>query len=156
MPNVEYIGDAAFYHNTSLTSVDMPKVETIDGSAFSGDYNLSYVGASSSATAGWCAFGGTAAINNCHGFGFGECKDKDGKKIIGSCNDYIKVGTGCVKNCGKGWLGKKGKCIDSALGCGAGYKDMGGFCNRVRYTPAEAAAVANDDNTNVVTITFRK
>ena len=35
-------------------------------------------------------------------------------------------------------------------------KDMGGWCNRIRYTPAEAAQVLNDDNTNEVTITFRK
>ena len=35
-------------------------------------------------------------------------------------------------------------------------KDMGGFCNRIRYTPAEAAEVLHDDNTNEVTITFKK
>ena len=35
-------------------------------------------------------------------------------------------------------------------------KDMGGWCNRIRYTPAEAAQVLHDDNTNEVTITFRK
>lgn len=31
-----------------------------------------------------------------------------------------------------------------------------GECDRVRYTPAEAAAIASDNNTNVVTITFKK
>lgn len=41
------------------------------------------------------------------------------------------------------------------IACEAGYKDMGGFCNRVRYTPAEAAAATFDDNTNVITITFK-
>ena len=35
-------------------------------------------------------------------------------------------------------------------------KDMGGWCNRIRYTPAEAAEVLHDDNTNEVTITFKK
>lgn len=68
---------------------------------------------------------------------------------------YIKKSS-CVKDCGMGYLGKEGKCISDVNGCGNGYKNMGGFCNRVRYTPAEAAAVANDDNTNVVTITFKK
>ncbi len=40
--------------------------------------------------------------------------------------------------------------------CCSSCKDMGGYCNRIRYTPAEAAKVLNDDNTNSVTITFRK
>ena len=35
-------------------------------------------------------------------------------------------------------------------------KDMGGWCNRIRYTPAEAAEVLRDDDKNEVTITFRK
>lgn len=43
----------------------------------------------------------------------------------------------------------KRKCCDSC-------KDMGGWCNRIRYTPAEAAAVLKDDSTNAVTLTFRK
>ena len=40
--------------------------------------------------------------------------------------------------------------------CCASCKDMGGWCNRIRYTPAEAAQVLRDDNTNEVTITFKK
>ena len=40
--------------------------------------------------------------------------------------------------------------------CCTSCKDMGGWCNRVIYTPAEAAAVLTDDNNNVVTITFKK
>lgn len=40
--------------------------------------------------------------------------------------------------------------------CCSSCKDMGGYCNRIRYTPAEAAEVLKDDNTNEVTITFRK
>ena len=54
------------------------------------------------------------------------------------------------------YLGKEKECIDSALGCGENYRDMGGWCNRIRYTPAEAAKVLRDDNTNEVTITFKK
>ena len=70
--------------------------------------------------------------------------------------DYIKRGLGCVKDCGAGYLGKEKACIDSALGCGENYRDMGGWCNRIRYTPAEAAEVLRDDNSNSVTITFKK
>lgn len=40
--------------------------------------------------------------------------------------------------------------------CCASCKDMGGYCNRIRYTPAEAAEVLKDNNTNSVTITFKK
>jgi hypothetical protein len=40
--------------------------------------------------------------------------------------------------------------------CCSSCKDMGGWCNRIRYTPAEAAQVLKDDNTNEVTITFKK
>ena len=40
--------------------------------------------------------------------------------------------------------------------CCSSCKDMGGYCNRIRYTPAEAAEVLKDDNTNSVTITFKK
>lgn len=42
----------------------------------------------------------------------------------------------------------KRKCCNSC-------KDMGGWCNRVRYTPAEAAQVLKDDD-NIITITFKK
>ena len=40
--------------------------------------------------------------------------------------------------------------------CCSSCKDMGGYCNRIRYTPAEAAKVLTDDNNTSVTITFRK
>ncbi len=84
-----------------------------------------------------------------------ECTDY---KCQSCKSDYVysKSGTGCVSDCGAGYLGKEGRCIDSALGCGENYRDMGGFCNRIQYTPAEAAKVLRNDNTNEVTITFRK
>lgn len=40
--------------------------------------------------------------------------------------------------------------------CNDGYKKIENWCNRVRYTPAEAAKYLTDDNNNVVTLTFRK
>ena len=36
------------------------------------------------------------------------------------------------------------------------YKANDGYCDRLRYTPAEAAEVLKDDNTNSVTITFNQ
>lgn len=92
-----------------------------------------------------------------------KCNRVPSEKSSCLASDYYHYnGMECVANnkginyCSEKYLAKEGECIDSALGCGAGYKNMGGWCNRVRYTPAEAAAVANDDNTNMVTITFKK
>ncbi len=39
---------------------------------------------------------------------------------------------------------------------GTSHKENDGYCDRIRYTPAEAAQVLRDDNTNEVTITFKK
>ena len=36
------------------------------------------------------------------------------------------------------------------------FKLNDGECDRLRYTPAEAAKVLHDDNSNSVTITFKK
>jgi hypothetical protein len=92
-----------------------------------------------------------------------KCNRVPNEKSSCLTSDYYHFnGVECVADnegvnyCSETYLAKEGECIDSALGCGAGYKNMGGWCNRVRYTPAEAAAVANDDNTNMVTITFKK
>ena len=94
--------------------------------------------------------GACKPIPGCLSFADGECV----------CDKYYyKKENGCVsfeEGCGSGWLEKNRECIEASEGCGDGYKDLGGYCNRIRYTPAEAAAVANDDNTNVVTITFKK
>ena len=59
------------------------------------------------------------------------------------------------KGCGDGYLGKDGVCISSADGCGAGYRQFENFCNRIQYTPAEAAALLKDDD-NFVILTFKK
>ena len=80
---------------------------------------------------------------------FTKCPDN-----ASSC--YLDNNNHLFTTCYDSYLEKEGSCVDSALGCGVGYKDMGGFCNRIRYTPAEAAAIASDSNTNIVTITFKK
>ena len=58
-----------------------------------------------------------------------------------------------VLHCGEGYLEKNGGCVTS---CGARYRQIENWCNRIQYTPAEAAKVLRDDNTNEVTITFKK
>lgn len=60
------------------------------------------------------------------------------------------------KGCGSDYLEKDEICVPASGGCGDGYKDMGGWCNRVGYTPAEAAPLLHNDNTNQVVITFKK
>jgi hypothetical protein len=64
-----------------------------------------------------------------------------------NCNtvNYFWNGASCVREPDV----SKRKCCTTC-------KDMGGWCNRIRYTPAEAAEVLRDGNTNEVTITFRK
>jgi hypothetical protein len=119
-----------------------------------------------------CMDGYVKGVNT---FGYEECFPAElgcgyGEKQVGDECVAREDGEGCgvgfylkdnlcvseSKGCGDGYLGKDGVCISSANGCGAGYKDMGGWCNRIQYTPAEAAKVLRDGNTNEVTITFRK
>ena len=85
-------------------------------------------------------------------YGYGNDKRKnlyDNVSVANyqQCNstNYYWNGAECVREPDV----SKRKCCDSC-------KDMGGWCNRIRYTPAEAAEVLKDDNTNEVTITFKK
>ena len=150
LDNIKTVGFAAFYGAKSLKSIDLPNVEKIGGVAFFGAINLEYAGIPNNVSFGKDEFGsrevfGSTKIPNCN-------KTRE----CGICNDYVMSGLGCVSDCGAGYLGKEGRCIDSSLGCGNGYRQFEDFCNRIRYTPAEAAQVLRDDNTNEVTITFRK
>lgn len=69
---------------------------------------------------------------------------------VANCNTEIN---GKCTECKSGSLEQAGDCVSS---CGDGYKQIENWCNRIRYTPAEAAEVLTDDNNNSVTITFRK
>ena len=67
---------------------------------------------------------------------------------------YSAWNPGVADNCGDG-------CTKMyASGCtkckNENFKLNDGECDRLRYTPAEAAEVLRDDNTNSVTITFKK
>ena len=66
--------------------------------------------------------------------------------LFDSCKstNYFWDGSTCIREPDV----SKRKCCTSC-------KDMGGWCNRIRYTPAEAAKVLKDENNEIV-ITFRK
>ena len=153
MPNVESIGIHAFQGASRLRSVDLPNIKSLHLGAFGWGRlpNLTYVGVNLK----YDDENDSILKNSGLGLQRSNCKTENNYVICGTCNDYVKSGAGCVKDCGKGYLGKENECINEALGCGENYRNMGGFCNRIRYTPAEAAKVAKDDG-NVVTITFKK
>ena len=88
-------------------------------------------------------------------FGNTKIPDCADNRNCGVCKWYVMSGLGCVSDCGAGYLGKEGRCIDSSLGCGAGYRQFENFCNRIQYTPAEAVPLLKDDD-NFVILTFKK
>ena len=170
MKDVEIIGRDAFVYDNNLINIKLDNVKQIDNFAF-GSTGLKSVDMPNATTVGYAAFENTVLLKYAgfdesklnsfgddafRGSGIAECSISN-IKGCGSCgNDYVMSGTGCVSDCGEGYLGKEGRCIDSVLGCGAGYRQFENFCNRIRWTPAEAAEVLRNDNTNEVTITFRK
>ena len=87
----------------------------------------------------------------------------DKVQTIGELNcestNYYWSGTDC-KNKKNGVKCAENYSLDDDNNCiicnKQGYKNVGGYCNRIRYTPAEAAEVLHNDNTNEVTITFKK
>lgn len=79
-----------------------------------------------------------------------SCVKKSGSGNGGGNNGGSSAG------CGEGQLEKNGGCISASQGCGDGYRQIETWCNKIRWTPAEAAQVLTNDNNNTVTITFRK
>ena len=149
IPKVTTLYERALRNASNLSSIDMPSIRNIGDKALKG-LNLIYLGLPEDINVnfGKDVFSLGYAIANC---------SNENRAACGSCgNGYVMSGLGCVSDCGEGYLGKEGRCIDASLGCGAGYRQFENFCNRIRYTPAEAAEVLRDDNTNSVTITFRK
>ena len=73
-------------------------------------------------------------------------------KIPDGCESASATDGSCIK-CSDGLsLDDDNNCIECNK---EGYKNVGGYCNRVRYTPAEAAQWLNEDD-NTVTLTFKK
>ena len=144
MPNVYHIEDSAFVNTTSLTSVDMPNVSELKGRAFINADSLEYIGFNPEklTTVRENAFDGNEADI------WYSCDKSTGS--CGTCAEYLKVGMGCVSDCGSGYLGKEGRCIDADLGCGAEYSESYGYCYRVRYTLPEADKATSNDNENMI------
>lgn len=71
------------------------------------------------------------------------------------CNKLLIGSGGKCAICDKEHLNKDDACI-APNECVGNFKQNEKYCNRIRYTPAEAAKVLNDDNTNEITITFKK
>ena len=86
-----------------------------------------------------------------------SCCDNECPEGASSCylEDMDEEDSMVIDSCNNGYLEKDGSCISATAGCGAGYRQFENFCNRIQYTPAEAAPLLNDYN-NTVTITFRK
>ena len=63
-----------------------------------------------------------------------------------STENYYWNGSGCVYRPSNGKI----SCY------GTSHKENDGYCDRIRYTPAEAAQVLRDEDKNEVTITFKK
>ncbi len=127
MPKVEIIETGGFDWNKSLENVYAPSVRIIDSLAFENAVSLKYIEMGNNVSIGSSAFHNTK-IQNCG----------NGGTCINCGDKYALLGKGCVN-----------KCPDN-------FKINDGYCDRIRYTPAEAAQVLRDDNTNEVTITFKK
>ena len=127
--NIRLIGESSFANIKGLTSANFPNVTYVKRAAFYNASNLEYVNFEKDVTFG--------PVNDIYSI-FGLTKIPECDTTGKCCNGYIKRGVGCVKDCGEN------------------FRPNDGECDRLRYTPAEAAAVLRDDNTNEVTITFKK
>lgn len=88
------------------------------------------------------------------GTGTGSGTDTGGSQESGQQGSQVSEQATSAADCaasGKYW--QEGKCVSS---CGASFKLNDGWCDRQRYTPAEATAVLTNDNNNSVIITFKK
>ncbi len=92
-----------------------------------------------------CYAGYAFGNSSCHACGTGKnCHwDETGEKVV-------------FDGCKDKYLRKENECVAASQGCGANFRLNDGECDRLRYTPAEAAKVLTDDNNNSVTITFKK
>ena len=79
-----------------------------------------------------------------------ECIAQDGSNKYRYCAWNPGVADNCGDGCTKMYASGCTKCKNE------NFKLNDGECDRLRWTPAEAAEVLRDDNTNSVTITFKK
>ena len=67
-----------------------------------------------------------------------------------------KIGQSQCESTNYYWSGTDCNNKKDGINCAENWKQNEDFCNRIQYTPAEAAKVLRDDNNNSVTITFKK
>lgn len=165
MKDVKILGVDSFAYDNKLTLVEMPSVEEIYNYALSFSSiksvdlpnikkivhgfgrNIEYIGLPDWEVKMVDTDFSNTVIPNC---------SNENRAACGSCgNDYVKSGIGCVSDCGDGYLGKEGRCVSAENGCGENYRQIDTWCNRIRYTPAEAAEILKDEGNNVI-LTFRK
>ena len=84
----------------------------------------------------------------------------NGNCTVDYCIDANKIVAANYQQCSGNYFWNGAECVrepdvSKRKCCSDVCKDMGGWCNRIRYTPAEAAEVLKDDN-NEITITFKK
>lgn len=177
IPNsVTTIGESAFYHCNSLTSVTLSDSLTSLDSAFLNSTSfrtiivpdtletISGVGALGSSDNLQIICKGTdescaamAERLNLDNYSF-RADYVPGKGVVLRYKDVASTMTLVDEaQCDGGyyWSGKGCHNKKNGIKCDENWKQNEDFCNRVRYTPAEAATVAKDDG-NVVTITFKK
>ena len=144
---VTTIGQAAFQGN-HLTSIIVPDTATISHTSFGGNPELQIICKGSQETcAGLMKRMLKYSMHTNNGDFIVDLSNNVHLANYTNCNStsYFWNGAKCVREPDV----TKRKCCASC-------KDMGGWCNRIQYTPAEAAEVLKDDNTNEIVITFKK
>jgi hypothetical protein len=139
--------DQAAFQGNHLTSIIVPDTAIINHTSFGGNPELQIICKGSQET---CA----GLMKQMQKY---SMHTNEGDSIVNLSNN---VHLANYTNCNSSkyfWDGAK--CVRepdvTKRKCCASCKDMGGWCNRIRYTPAEAAEVLKDDNNEIV-ITFRK
>ena len=171
--SVTSIGNAAFWVAKSLSNITIPEgVTSIKNNAFSGATGLkSIIIPDNIDTENWSSYAFRALPGDtdivCQG-DLNKCYENLAKYIPepkgGTCTSYCinkEIQPALFDSCkSTNYFWDGSTCIRepdvTKRKCCTSCKDMGGWCNRIRYTPAEAAKVLKDDNNNSVTITFKK
>ena len=171
--SLETIDDWAFSRCPKLTTIEIPDtVKSIGGGAFWYYSITTDISVPDSAVISpWFAFGDRNVKIICRGTDetCADMREKLSHYCINTSSncvneeDFIDLSDRVVladaNNCDSSkyyWSGTSCNNKKNGIKCDENWKRNEDFCNRIRYTPAEASQVLRDDNTNEVTITFKK
>ena len=168
--NITSIGLEAFV-NCKITNLQLPdSIKTIGRDAFSLNENsemfipdtLEYMGMQKNSTKRYiiCKGNEDTCLKIQENLNIvGEYEFSLAKKEQCTGTNYYWSGTNC-NNKKNGIRCASAYSFDDENNCiicdKQGYRNVDGYCNRIRYTPAEAAKVLHNDNTNEITIAFKK